>query len=154
MTEQVAPGLDDLGLLLPTTPLHVELLRDHRLPALVMTSGNNSNEPICCGNREALERLATQADLFLLHDRDILRRVDDSIVRTAHPTPFVIRRSRGWVPEPLALPTVTPEPVLSVGGHLQVAGCVTRGQQAFFAPHVGDLDSEQARAFLLESLDK
>jgi hydrogenase maturation protein HypF len=74
----IAPGLADVGVMVPTTPLHVELLRDLGVPALVMTSGNASDEPICRGNREALERLRPIADLFLLHDRDVVRRADDS----------------------------------------------------------------------------
>lgn len=143
----VAPGLDDLGVMLPTTPVHLELLRDERLPPLVMTSGNLSEEPIARGNREALERLAGLADLLLLHDRDIVRRVDDSVVRTADDGPFLVRRARGWVPEPIALPAPVAEPVLAVGGHLQVTACLAIGDQGFLSQHVGDLDAEPARDF-------
>ncbi len=143
----VAPRLEDLGVLLPTTPLHAELLREPRLPPLVMTSGNLSDEPICQGNREAVRRLNGIVDLFLLHDRDVVRRVDDSVVRAAPAGPIVVRRARGWVPEPLPLPTPTPEPILAVGGHLQVTAAVAVAGQVFLSQHVGDLDSESARTF-------
>jgi len=153
VAEEVAPGLDDLGVMLPTTPLHVELLRDPRLPPLVMTSGNLSEEPLCRTNREAVERLAGVADLFLLHDRDVVRRIDDSVVRTSPCGPVMVRRARGWVPEPLPLPVAAPLPVVATGGHLQVTACVTVGEQAFPSQHVGDLDSVAARAFLSEVIE-
>lgn len=149
----VAPGLDDLGVLLPTTPLHLELLRDERLPPLVMTSGNLSEEPIARGNREAVTRLRALADVLLLHDRDVVRRVDDSVVRTAADGPFLVRRARGWVPEPIALSCSVTETILAVGGHLQVTACLAAGEQAFLSQHVGDLDGEPARAFHREVID-
>lgn len=153
VADAVAPGLGDLGVMLPTTPLHVELFRDAGYPALVMTSGNRSDEPICLGNREALQRLCGLADVFLLHDRDIVRRVDDSVVRAAAGGAFVLRRSRGQVPLPLPLPLPAAPPVLALGGHLQATVCLAHGEQAFLSQHVGDLDSEPARAFLREVLD-
>lgn len=149
--DEVAPGIGDLGVLLPTTPLHVELFRDAPYPALVMTSGNASDEPICRSNREALARLGGIADCFLLHDRDVVRRVDDSVVRTGDSGPLVVRRSRGWVPRPLPLPEPAPEPILALGGHLQATACVAVGSEAFPSQHVGDLDTEQARDFLVEA---
>ncbi len=151
--ESVAPGLSDLGVFLPTTPLHIELLRDPRMAALVMTSGNISDEPICRGNREAVDRLAAIADICLLHDRDVVRRIDDSIVRSSENGPFIIRRARGWVPEPLPLPLPLSEAVTAFGAHLQVTGCVATETQAFLTPHIGDLDNEQARHFLKEALE-
>jgi hydrogenase maturation protein HypF len=150
---EVAPGLDDIGVMLPTTPLHVELLRDPRMPPLVMTSGNLSEEPLRKGNREAVESLAGIADCFLLHDRDIVRRVDDSVVRTSPRGPTLVRRARGWVPEPLPLPVSSPKVIIATGGHLQVTACVVQGQQAFLSQHVGDLDSVPARDFLVEVID-
>jgi len=145
--DEVAPGIEDLGVLLPTTPLHVELLREDDLPPLVMTSANVSEEPICRSNREAVERLAGIADGYLVHDRDVIRRVDDSVVRSCPDGPVMVRRARGWVPEPLPLPEPTPTPLLAVGGHLQATACVAVGDQAFLSQHVGDLDSEPARRF-------
>jgi len=150
IAEGVAPGLEDLGVMLPTTPLHVELLRDRRLPPLVMTSANLSEEPLCRTNREAVERLAGVADLYLMHDRDVVRRIDDSVVRSSSRGPVMVRRARGWVPEPLPLPVAAPVPVVATGGHLQVTACVAVGEQAFPSQHVGDLDSVAARAFLGE----
>jgi hydrogenase maturation protein HypF len=144
---EVSPGIADLGVMLPTTPLHVELLRPTDMPALVMTSANLSEEPICRGNREALERLAGIADAFLIHDRDVVRRIDDSVARSCGDGPVLVRRARGWVPEPLPLPASAPAPVLAVGGHLQATACVAVGDQAFLSQHVGDLDSEAARRF-------
>ncbi len=147
VAEAVAPGILDLGVLVPTTPLHVELLREPQMPPLVMTSANLSEEPICRSNREAIERLAGIADLHLIHDRDVVRRVDDSVVRSTIGGPMLVRRARGWVPEPLPLPEAASEPTLAVGGHLQVTACVASGDQAFPSQHIGDLDSESARLF-------
>ncbi len=153
VSDVVAPGIDDLGVMLTTTPLHVELFADPSMPPLVMTSANLSEEPICRSNREALQRLAHIADGFLIHDRDVVRRVDDSVVRSAAGGPIVLRRARGWVPEPLPLPEPNQVPVLAVGGHLQVTACLAVDGQAFPSQHVGDLDSEPARAFLREVIE-
>jgi len=150
---EVAPGLDDLGVMIPTTPLHVELMRDPEMPPLVMTSGNLSEEPLCRGNREAVAGLSGIADVFLLHDRDIVRRIDDSVVRSTSRGPMVVRRARGWVPEPLRLPVESPAVIVATGGHLQVTACVTQGGQAFVSQHVGDLDSVPAREFLREVVE-
>lgn len=150
VAEGVAPGLDELGVMLPTTPLHEELFRDAPFGELVMTSGNRSDEPICRGNREAVARLGGIADALLLHDRDVVRRADDSVVRSAPDGPVVVRRARGYVPEPLPLPEPTPVPVLALGGFLQVTACLGVEGEAYCSQHVGDLDSEGARAFLAE----
>ncbi len=168
VSDNVAPGMEDLGIVLPTTPLHLLLfnhLGDH---PLVMTSGNASDEPICKGNREATDRLGAIADLFLIHDRDIVRRVDDSVARSsatpivaagvspavAVPSgPFLVRRARGWVPEPLFMPEATPEPVLAVGAHLQVTAAIASGNQTVLTPHIGDLDTDEARTFLREAIE-
>jgi hydrogenase maturation protein HypF len=149
----VAPGLSDLGVMLPTTGLHVELFRGAAFDALVMTSGNRSDEPICLGNREAVRRLAGLADGFLLHDRDILRRVDDSVVRASSTGPMMVRRSRGHAPVPVHLPVAVREPVLALGGHLQVTACLAMGSDAFLSQHIGDLDSEGARGYLREVVE-
>ncbi len=151
LATRVAPGLADLGVMLPTTPLHVELFRGAAFGALVMTSGNASDEPICRGNREALVRLEHIADRFLLHDRDVVRRADDSVARTGPGGPALVRRARGYVPEALPLPVSAPEPVLALGPFLQVTACLAVGGDAFCSQHVGDLDGEPARAFLAEA---
>ncbi len=99
----MAPGLATLGFMLPSTPLHHLLLHELDRP-LVMTSGNLADEPQCIGNAEALQRLDGVADHFLLHDRDIARRVDDSIVRVMAGSARIMRRARGYAPAPLRLP--------------------------------------------------
>jgi hydrogenase maturation protein HypF len=153
IVDEVAPGLEDLGVLVPTTPLHIELFEDPAMPPLVMTSGNLTEEPLCRGNREAVDRLSGIADAFLLHDRDIVRRVDDSVVRASPEGPIMVRRARGWVPEPVLLPDDSKGVIVATGGHLQVTACVTQGRQAFPSQHVGDLDSAPARAFLAEVIE-
>ena len=153
VVSEIAPGLKDLGVMIPTTPLHRELFRDAPYEVLVMTSGNLSEEPICRGNREAIDRLGPLSDALLLHDRDIVRRVDDSVLRQIDEGPVMIRRSRGWVPDPLPLPLSLKEPVLALGGHLQVTACIGIGDQAFLTQHIGDLDTPAARAFLEEAVE-
>ncbi len=139
----VAPGSPWLGVLLPYTPLHQLLLSDFG-GALVLTSGNRSDEPIAFEDGEARERLAGIADAFLGHDRPIHRRCEDSVVRAAYP----IRRSRGFAPEAIALPVAAARPLLAVGAELKSTFCLARGRDAFLSPHLGDLDTEAAyRAF-------
>ena len=139
----VAPGSPWLGVMLPYTPLHHLLLADFG-GALVMTSGNRSDEPIAFEDEEARERLGGIADAFLGHDRPIHRRCEDSIVRASFP----IRRSRGFAPEAVPLPVRAARPVLAVGAELKSTFCVARGHEAFLSPHLGDLDTELAyRAF-------
>ncbi|MCU0693955.1 MAG: carbamoyltransferase HypF [Polyangiaceae bacterium] len=133
---QVAPGNPNLGVMLPYTPIHCLLLQ--QAPAsLVMTSGNLTEEPICIGNDEALERLGSIADAFLLHDRDILVRNDDSVMRVIAGVPRFLRRSRGYVPLPVLLRHELP-PALGVGAELKNTVCLTRGAMAFLSQHVGD----------------
>ena len=136
----VAPGSAGLGVMLPYTPLHHLLLRDAGV-ALVMTSGNVSDEPIAHRDDDAVARLSPIADHLLMHDRPIHVRSDDSVVRAGSPgrRPILIRRSRGFVPEPLALPLPTPVPLLACGGDLKSAFCVAKGDRAWIGPHVGDL---------------
>lgn len=151
--EGVAPGLADLGVMLPTSSLHVELFRDAPYAALVMTSGNASDEPICRTETDAVQRLHALADFSLEHEREVVRRADDSVVRTLPRGHVLLRRSRGWVPEPLPLPEHAAEPVLALGGHLQNTACLATGSEAFLSQHVGDLDTLLAREFLLEVAD-
>ncbi|RDI75852.1 hypF: carbamoyltransferase HypF [Gaiella occulta] len=146
IAESVAPGVPELGVMLPYTPLHHLLIADVGRP-LVMTSGNRSDEPIAVADDEARERLAGIADAFLAHDRPIHRRCEDSVVRVAFP----IRRSRGYTPSALPLPVATARPLIAVGAELKSTFCVARGADAFMSPHLGDLDSELAyRAFLTD----
>ncbi len=135
----VAPGSPWLGVMLPYTPLH-HLLLEGFGGALVMTSGNHSDEPIAYDDEEAHERLGGIADAFLGHDRPIHRRCEDSIVRATFP----LRRSRGFAPEAVPLPVRAARPILAVGAELKSTFCVARGQEAFLSPHLGDLDTELA----------
>jgi hydrogenase maturation protein HypF len=135
----VAPGNPWLGIMLPYTPLHHLLVGDAGR-ALVMTSGNRSDEPIAFDDDEALERLDGIADAFLRHDRPIHRRCEDSVVRRGFP----LRRSRGFAPAAIPLPISSPRPLVAVGGELKSTFCVLRGDEAFLSPHLGDLDSEAA----------
>jgi hydrogenase maturation protein HypF len=148
----VAPRNRFLGLFLPYTPLHHLLFSSGRFEALVMTSGNVSEEPIAIANAEALERLRNIADAFLVHDRDILRRCDDSVVRIAAGEPQMLRRSRGFVPVPVALERES-EPILAAGGELKNAICVVRGSEAFLSQHMGDLENLESYGFFAEAME-
>ena len=144
VSPHVAPGCDTLGIMLGYTPLHA-LLFAHGLPALVMTSGNPTAEPLCRDNDEALARLAGVADAFLLHDRDIERRIDDSVIMAAAAqadspaATFPIRRARGYVPSPIAVPFESQRCVLAVGGELKSTVCLLSGRTAVVSEHLGEL---------------
>jgi len=143
----VAPGNRQLGLLLPYTPLHHLLLAAVARP-VVLTSGNVSDEPIVYRDSQVAERLGGIADAFLTHDRAIEVRTDDSVVRAFRGREAVIRRSRGYVPEPLALATAFPRPVLACGAELKSTFCLARGNHAFVSHHIGDLENaETLRSF-------
>jgi len=146
LSDLVAPRNRYFGVLLPYTPLHHLLLAGPRA-ALVMTSGNRTDEPIATAEAEALERLAGIADAFLTHDRPIARRADDSVVRAARGRVAVLRRSRGHVPLPVALPEPTSEHILAVGAELKSTVCFVRGQNAFLSQHIGDLKNLEAYDF-------
>jgi hydrogenase maturation protein HypF len=146
----VAPGLEELGVMLPYTPLHHLLLRATRR-LLVMTSGNVTEEPIAKDNDEAVERLGHIADAFLLHDRDIYARYDDSVVRVVDGTPRMIRRARGYCPLPVHIDR-SQRQVLALGAHLKNTFCVLNGGNAFTGPHIGDLDSPRTLAHQDEAL--
>ncbi|MGH7723707.1 MAG: carbamoyltransferase HypF, partial [Candidatus Dormibacteria bacterium] len=140
----VAPGLDEIGVMLPSTPLH-HLLLDLVGTPLVMTSGNVSDEPIAKDNDEAAHRLGAIADAFLVHDRDIYARYDDSVVRVLDGQEHVIRRARGHCPLPLEVTTEAAAPaVLALGAHLKNTFCILRDSRAFVGPHIGDLDDPQS----------
>lgn len=145
----VAPGVPDQGIMLPYTPLHA-LLLEKNFPPLVMTSANKVDEPICQQNREALSRLKGIADYFLFHNRDILVRCDDSVVTVTGGKTVMIRRSRGYAPKPIALQRHYPE-VLALGPQLKSTLCILKGNLAYLSPHIGDLETPEARQFHSES---
>ncbi|MCL4561760.1 MAG: carbamoyltransferase HypF [Chloroflexi bacterium] len=144
-----APHQPTLGVMLPYTPLHLLLLEPGPgFPeVLVMTSGNLSEEPIAFQDDEARQRLSPLADGFLLHDRPIHTRVDDSVARIASGTPYFIRRSRGYAPDPIRLPVNVP-PLLAAGAELKNTFCLARQNYAFVSHHIGDMENrETLRSF-------
>jgi len=161
----VAEEVPTLGAMLPSNPLQwliffqasgagagTAWLEEPQELLLVMTSANPSGEPLVIGNDEAVRRLAGIADAFLVHDRDIAARCDDSVVRAARDGPAFIRRARGYSPRGIRLPRAVP-PVLATGAWLKNTVCVTRADEAFLSPHVGDLESASTCEALVESCD-
>jgi hydrogenase maturation protein HypF len=146
VADRVAPFNRDLGVFLPYTPVHHLLFRVGHFQALVMTSGNISEEPIAIDNREAASRLRGIADYFLVHNRDILLRCDDSVVSVTAGRPRQVRRARGYVPVPVFLHQDLP-PILAVGGELKNTVCLTKGRQAFLSQHIGDLENMESYRF-------
>jgi len=145
LAPSIAPGNDRLGVMLPYSPLH-SLLLDQQSggpEVLVMTSANFSEEPLVADNAEALERLTGIADAFLMHDRPIARRCDDSVVMSIFGAVRLIRRSRGYAPAPIRLAEGGP-PVLGTGGELKNALCLVKGSEAFMSQHIGDMKNYEA----------
>ncbi|MBU0985924.1 MAG: carbamoyltransferase HypF, partial [Proteobacteria bacterium] len=150
ISAQVAPLNRYFGVMLPYTPLHY-LLLNHGFTALVMTSGNLSEEPIAIDNDDAFARLAHIADYFLIHNRDIYLRSDDSIVRRSAGDIRFIRRSRGYVPVPVFL-NQRISPVLACGAELKNTICLTKGDQAFLSQHIGDLENLATYDFFQQTI--
>lgn len=149
----VAPGIPWLGVFLPYAPLQHLLFADTRVKALVMTSANLSEEPIAIDNDEALARLGKIADAFLMHDREILQRCDDSVMALVDGAPQLIRRARGFVPLAVPLPPkMDAPPLLAVGGHLKNAFALARGQFVYQSQHLGDLENVTGLDFFREAL--
>ena len=140
----VAPANPYLGIMLPYTPLHHVLMRELNIP-VIATSGNVSDEPICTDEHEALNRLAGIADVFLVHNRPIVRHVDDSIVRIMGGRELTLRRARGYAPLPILLAKPLPN-LLAVGAHLKNNVAVTKGRNVFVSQHIGDLETTEAYA--------
>lgn len=162
----VAPGLAWLGVMLPYTPLQYLLFHEAagqpaglswldatQELALVMTSANPGGEPLVIGNNEALLRLSGIADAYLMHEREIVARCDDSVARIAPGGLQFIRRARGYTPRAIKLPRSGP-PVLAVGGWFKNTVCITRGDEAFVSQHIGDLDNAAACGFFEESVEQ
>ncbi len=149
IAEQVAPGQRTLGIMLPYTPLHLLLLEpEEGYPdVLVMTSGNLSEEPIAYQDSDADERLSSLADGFLLHNREIHMRTDDSVLRVFADGPYFMRRARGYAPDPIQLSETLP-PILATGAELKNTFCLTHNDYAFLSHHIGDLENyETLRSF-------
>ena len=143
LADSVAPANPNLGIMLPYTPLHHMLMADLGHP-VIATSGNLSDEPICTDEREALRRLGGIADVFLVHDRPIVRHIDDSIVRVILGRELVMRRACGYAPLPVQLPEATVSPIVAVGAHLKNTVAVAVGTNAFVSQHIGDLETRQS----------
>ena len=157
ISPSVAPGNQTLGVMLPYTPLHYLLFSDspghtYEFSALVMTSGNLSEEPIVISNDDAFERLRDVADWFLYHDRDIYMRTDDSVLRVFEGKERVLRRSRGYVPKPIDLGMPLQE-VLACGAELKNTFCLTKSHYAILSQHIGDLENYETLHFFEETLN-
>ncbi len=152
LAKNLAPDVSDIGLMLPYTPLHHLLFAQPGCPpALVMTSGNFSGEPICTANEDALDRLSTIADNFLLHNRDIVTRVDDSVVKPLAGKIRSFRRARGFAPEPLNIAHDLPE-VIGCGGGLKSTFSLARSTSIYPSQHIGDLFNSASLEFFTESV--
>jgi hydrogenase maturation protein HypF len=147
----VAPHQNTLGVMLPYSPLH-HLLLNGPLRTLVMTSGNISDEPIAYTNEESKRRLGHIADYFLFHNRDIHMRCDDSVTRIFEGKPYMLRRSRGYVPFPIKI-SFPLEMMLACGGELKNTFCLTRGPYAFMSPHIGDLENLETLSSFEEGIE-
>ncbi len=147
----VSRGSPWVGLMLPYAPLHY-LLFAEGLPPLVMTSGNRSDEPLTASKSEAMESLGGIADAYLTHNRDIERRIDDSVVYAYRNTRVPVRRARGYVPRPLHLPFCAGQPILAVGGELKSTVCFLQGSEAVLSEHLGDLQSAISYRHFLDTV--
>ncbi|MGW6494883.1 carbamoyltransferase HypF [Nonomuraea angiospora] len=148
----VAPATRSLGLMLPYTALHHLLLAELAEP-MVLTGGNVSGEPIAYEDDDALTRLSGIADAFLIHDRPIHVRADDSVVRPMAGEVTVLRRARGYAPEPLAMRWPAPRPVLACGAELKSTFCLAEGRRAFVSQHIGTLENHETLRSFVESID-
>jgi hydrogenase maturation protein HypF len=152
LARSLTAGVNTIGVMLPYTPLHHLLLKEAGV-ALVMTSGNLSEEPIATGNAEALTRLADVADAFLLHNRDIYSRYDDSVMRVGEAGTIPLRRARSMAPAPIALPFTAAADILAVGPQQKGTFCLVKESKAFVSQHLGDLDNVDNTDAYRETLD-
>jgi hydrogenase maturation protein HypF len=150
LAEGISIRNNRVGIMLPYTPLHLVLMQ-HAPDLLVMTSANLTDEPIAIGNREAVRRLGGIADVFLTHNRDICTRSDDSLVASFLGRPALLRRSRGYAPLPVGVPSI-PGSVLALGGELKDTVCLVKGGNAFLSQHIGDLKNDVALTFFEETI--
>ncbi len=152
LPENIAPKNKYLGVMLPYTPLHYLLLNEVKIP-LIMTSGNISEEPIAYKDEDALNRLGKIADVFLVHNRKIQVRVDDSVSRVVKKKPMIIRRSRGYAPQPIKVGINAKKCVLAVGGHSKNTFCFLKGNDGIISHHIGDLENLEALSAFEEGVE-
>jgi len=148
LSSQIAPGLHNIGVMLPYTGLHFMLFDDVHEPAFVMTSANPPNEPIVMDNMEAVRKLQGVVDYFLFHNRTVAQRCDDSVLRVHGTNTSLIRRSRGYVPEPINLKWHASNCALGVGAELNGTSCVLLKDKAFISQHIGDIENLETLQFL------
>jgi len=153
LSELVSPQLHTVGVMLPYTGLHAMLFDNVEEPAFVMTSANPPSEPIVTDNDEAIKKLGSTVDYFLLHNRAIAQRCDDSVVRFHKQNPCLIRRSRGYAPEPVQMKFASDRCILAVGGELNVTACILTGNRAFISQHVGDVENLETLRFMKNSVE-
>jgi hydrogenase maturation protein HypF len=151
LSDLIAPGLHNVGVMLPYTGLHYMLFDDVDEPAFVMTSANPPNQPIVKDDEEALKTLGEAVDYFLFHNRRIAHRCDDSVLRLHGEKPVFIRRSRGYAPAPIILREKAGKCVLGLGGELNNTACVLLGNKAFISQHIGDVENIETRDFLADA---
>ena len=152
LSELVSPQLHTVGVMLPYTGLHAMLFDQVKEPAFVMTSANPPSEPIITDNNQAISKLGGTVDYFLMHNREVSQRCDDSVVRFHGKDPSLIRRSRGYAPEPVQLKFVSDRCVLAVGGELNVTSCILTQNRSFISQHIGDVENLENLRFLKESI--
>jgi hydrogenase maturation protein HypF len=152
LSELISPELHTIGVMLPYTGLHSMLFDDSKEPAFVMTSANPPSEPIVTNNKKAVAKLGSIVDYFLFHNRPIIQKCHNSVVRFHRKNPCLIRRSRGYSPEPVQLKRITERCVLAVGGELNVTSCTLTGDKAFISQHVGNVENLENLRFLKETI--
>jgi len=148
LSEFVSPGLNTVGVMLPYTGIHLLLSHFSKDPALVMTSGNITGLPMATSNGEGIQQLSDIVDYFILHDREIVARCDDSVVRVLGEVPTLIRRSRGYVPVPVEVPFMSRVDVVGLGAELRSVGSFLHRNQCYLTQHIGDVDRMEALSFL------
>ena len=153
LSTQISPELDTVGVMLPYSGLHYLVFDNTTLSALVMTSANAPSQPIITNNNDAVNRLAGTVDYFLVHDRDIAQRADDSVLRFLDRTPALIRRSRGYAPAPVPLPKPVRTRAIGVGAELNVTSCMILGDHAFLTQHIGDTETIETSYFLEDAIE-
>ncbi|HPZ08337.1 MAG TPA: carbamoyltransferase HypF [Candidatus Eremiobacteraeota bacterium] len=153
LSKEVAPGLSDIGSMIPYTPLHEILFKAGNFKALIMTSGNLQDEPIQIKNDECRETLKSIADGFLFHNRDIARRCDDSVVKILNKNFQIIRRARGYTPLPVRCEMTSPITILGCGAEFKNTFCIYKDDFAFLSPHIGDLHNFETLSYYEETIE-
>ncbi len=154
LSEEISPGLHNIGVMLPYTGLHYLLFETYKEPAMIMTSANPQDEPIAIDNENAVSKLGGYVDYFILHNREIVQRADDSVVRFHNNNPLLLRRSRGYVPQPIDLPWLKDDApvVLGCGGEENVTFCIIKEGKAFLSQYIGKTQKYETFKFYKDSI--